>query len=141
MKMNVQIERVNDNVLLKAENESGNTIHLDGSEKVGGVNGGFRPMQLLLAGIGGCSAIDVISILKKQRQEIKGVRISVDGEREDGKTPSPFTAIHLHYELIGTFDTAKAERAVQLGVEKYCSVGVMLEKTARITYDLEILDA
>ena len=74
MKMQVNLERVNDAVLFKAENDSGNKISIDGSDKIGGIDGGFRPMQLLLAGIGGCSAMDAVSILKKQKQDLKGVK-------------------------------------------------------------------
>jgi putative redox protein len=136
--MRVTMRRANDSVLFCADNDIGNSIFIDGSSKVGGVDGGFRPMQLLLAGIGGCSAIDVVSILKKQRQNIEDVEIVVDGQREEDATPSVFKEIHLHYVLYGELDTAKVERALELGIEKYCSVGEMLKKTATVTYDYEI---
>ena len=97
-------------------------------------------MQLLLAGIGGCSAIDVINILKKQRQTLTGLSISVEGERESGKTTNVFTKIHLHYVLSGELDLRKVERALELGVNKYCSVGEMLKKSAGITYSYEVQD-
>ena len=136
--MQVNLERINDAVLFKAENESGNVLKIDGNEKIGGVGGGFRPMQLLLAGIGGCSALDAVSILKKQKQDLKGVEILVTGDRIKGKTPSVFSEIHLHYILTGDLEEKKVARALQLAVEVYCSVGEMLGKTANITYDYEI---
>jgi len=138
MQMQVNLERINDAVLLKAVNESGNEIHIDGNEEIGGVGGGFRPMQLLLAGIGGCSALDAISILKKQNQDLKGVTIEVTGERRKGKTTAVFSDIHLHYVLTGNLDEKKVSRALHLAVDVYCSVGEMLGKTATISYDFEI---
>ena len=139
--MAVRLERINEGVLFKAENENGNVIALDGSREIGGVDGGFRPMQLLLAAIGGCSALDAIAILKKQKQELEGFEIEVSGERTKGKTTSVFTSINLHYKLTGDLDEGKVARALQLAVEVYCSVGEMLAKTARVTYDYEIVSS
>ena len=136
--MEITMKRLNDTVLLEAQSGDGNRIRIDGSEKAGGVGGGFRPMELLLAGIGGCSAIDIINILKKQRQKLSDLGIRISGERESGKTPSVFKDIHLHYTLSGELDEKKVERALELGVRKYCSVGEMLGKTAKITYSYEI---
>ncbi len=124
---------------MEAENESGNSIRIDGSSAVGGVEGGFRPMQLLLAGIGGCASIDIIGILKKQRQEPRDFRVSVGGEREEEKVPAVFTKIHLHFTLTGDLDEKKVARAISLGVERYCSVGEMLGKTAEISHDFEVI--
>ncbi len=136
--LTVEMRRVNDAVLMEAENDAGNTIRIDGSAKVGGVDGGFRPMQLLLAGIGGCASIDIVEILRKQKQTPEDFRISVSGEREEGKVPAVFTKIHLHFTLKGYLDEKKVGRAIALGVEKYCSVGEMLGKTAEITHDFEV---
>ncbi|MCP4132944.1 MAG: OsmC family protein [bacterium] len=138
--MKVTISRKNKAVLMEAVDKSGSSLRMDGSELMGGVNGGFRPMQLLLAGIGGCSSIDILDILKKQRQDVKDFSLTVEGEREDGVAPSVFTKIHLHFMLTGSLDPKKVKRALNLGVEKYCSVGVMLQKTAAITYSFEIID-
>ena len=99
----------------------------------------MRPMQLLLAGIGGCSAIDVISILRKQRQPLEDIKVTVNGEREPNQVPSLFTKIHMHYELFGDLDEPKVARAISLSNEQYCSVGKMLEKTAEVTYDFTIV--
>ena len=136
--MKVNLRRLNDNVLFQAENENGNKFLIDGSAAIGGVNAGFRPMELLLAGIGGCSVMDIISILKKQRQDVRNVEIEVNGEREEGGDVSVFRKISLHFTLTGSIDENKAARAVELGVKKYCSVGRMLEKDAEISYTYAI---
>ena len=136
--MKVNLKRINNDVLFEAQNEVGSFIRVDGSVSVGGVEGGFRPMELLLAGIGACSAIDVIVFIKKQRQNLKDVTVFVEGERESGKYPAVFKKIHLHYVLEGILEHKKVERALEIGVNKYCSVGQMLKKTAEITYSFEI---
>ena len=136
--MQVTLKRINEAVLMEAENESGNTVRIDGGEKVGGVEGGLRPMQLLLAAVGGCSIVDIISILRKQRQDLAEVDITVSGEREDNAVPSVFTEIHVHYTFVGNLEADKVARAVELGIEKYCSVAEMLKHTATITHSHEI---
>jgi putative redox protein len=124
---------------MKAINEEGAELHIDGAEKVGGENKGFRPMQLILAGLGSCSAIDIISILKKQKQPLEDIRILIDGEREKDKIPSLFEDIHIHFILKGKLDEKKVKRAVDLSMNSYCSVTKILEKTAKITYSFEIV--
>ena len=137
--MQIKVERIDQDFQMEAVNEDGNKVILDGSPAIGGHNSGMRPMQLLLAGVAGCSAIDIISILRKQRQPLDDIKITVNGEREADKVPSLFTDIHLHYDLFGDIDEQKAKRAIELSVEQYCSVGKMLEKTANITYDYTIV--
>ena len=95
-------------------------------------------MQLLLAGIGSCSSIDIIHLLKKQRQQLDDIKITVTAEREKDTAPSLFTDIHVHFELYGPLDEKKVQRAVALSMDKYCSVTRILEKTAKITYDYTI---
>ena len=124
---------------MEAVNEQGNTLHMDASPDIGGTNSGMRPMQLLLAAFGGCSAIDLISILKKQRQDLKDLKIAVTGERETGVVPALYTEVHAHLKLYGELDPEKVEKAVSLSVEKYCSVAKTLEKTAKVTYSFEIV--
>jgi putative redox protein len=138
MEIKVDLERKNDAVLFEAVNEQGNRFLIDGTEKIGGVAGGFRPMQLLLAAIAGCSVMDIVSILKKQKQDIQDLKIETIGDREDDKTPSVYTGIHLLFKFTGELDEKKVARAVSLGVDKYCSVGEMLKKTAQVSYDIEI---
>ncbi len=137
--MKIDLQRKNKVVHLEAINEDGATVQIDGSPAVGGENKGFRPMQLLLAALGGCSTIDIVSILKKQRQEIEDIRIVVNGEREPNVEPSLFQDIHIHFALTGNLDEDKVRKAVDLSMQKYCSVAKTLEKTARITYDFEII--
>jgi putative redox protein len=124
---------------MEARNEQGNSIHIDASPDIGGGNNGMRPMQLLLAAMGGCSSIDIINILKKQRQDLKDIKITVTGEREKDAIPSLYTEVHVHFKLFGNLDHDKAEKAVVLSVEKYCSVAKTLEKTAKVTHSFEII--
>lgn len=89
--------------------------------------------------MGGCSAIDVVNILKKQKQDLKDIKITVTGEREKDAVPSLFTTVHAHYKLFGKLDKEKTAKAVSMAVEKYCSVAKTLEKTAKVTYSFEII--
>jgi putative redox protein len=135
----IDINRLNDGFHMEAVNEQGNTVHMDASPDVGGTNKGMRPMQMLLAAMGGCSSIDVINILKKQRQDLKDIKVTVTGEREKDAVPSLYTDVHAHFRLYGNLDADKAEKAIALSVEKYCSVAKTLEKNAKITYSFEII--
>jgi putative redox protein len=137
----IQLNRLNDAFHFEAINESGNKIHLDGSPDIGGSNQGMRPMQTLLAAMGACSGIDLINILKKQKQDLKDIKISVTGEREKDATPSLYTEVHAHFQLFGTLDKDKVNKAASLAVEKYCSVAKTLEARAKITYSVEIIPA
>lgn len=136
--MKIQLKRIDDAFHMEAMNESGNTVHTDGSPEIGGSNKSMRPMQLMLVGIGSCSSIDIIHLLKKQRQQLDDIKIDVTSEREKDKVPSLFTKIHLHYDLFGPLDEKKVERACSLSMEKYCSVAKLLEKTAEITWSYKI---
>ncbi|MEM1135446.1 MAG: OsmC family protein [Bacteroidota bacterium] len=137
--MKIEISRLNQAYHMEASNDEGNTVSVDGSPEIGGEGKGMRPMQLVLSAIGTCSAIDVISILKKQKQDLKDLKITVDGEREKDAIPAVFTKIHLHFKLFGDLDCNKVEKALKLSVEQYCSVGKMLEKTAVVTYGYTII--
>jgi uncharacterized OsmC-like protein len=134
----ITLERQNQAVHLQALNEDGARIDIDGAPEIGGENKGLRPMQLLLAGLGSCSTMDIISILNKQKQDLADIRILIDGKREKGKTPSLFEDIHVHYILTGNLDEKKVKRAIDLSMNTYCSVKKIMEKTARITYSYEI---
>lgn len=136
--MKVEIKRINDSFHLEAINELGNKVHIDGAMDIGGGDLAFRPMQLMLAAVGGCSSIDVISILQKQRQEITDYHVTIEAEREKDKTPALFTTIHLHFALKGSLDKDKVERAIALSMDKYCSVVKIMEKTAIITSSFSI---
>jgi putative redox protein len=137
----IELSRVSDDFHLEAVNENGNNLHIDASPDIGGTNKGMRPMQLLLAAMGGCSSIDIINILKKQKQDLKDIKITVTGEREKEAVPSLYTEVHAHFKLYGNLDQDKAQKAVSLSVEKYCSVAKTLEATAKVTYSFEIIKA
>ncbi len=122
-----------------AESDSGHGIMLDGSPEIGGRNLGARPMEMVLMGLGGCTAIDVMVILGKQRQPVEDCWIELDAERADVAAPKVFTKIHVHYVIKGSgLDPKQVERAVKLSAEKYCSVSAMLKGSVDITYDFEI---
>lgn len=123
---------------MQAENEEDGLIRMDGSTSIGGLEGGFSPMQLLLAGAGGCSAIDIIGILEKQKQNLKDLKVEIEGDRQKKDTYSEFTTIHMHYIFTGDLDKQKVERAINLSLDKYCSVSKTLEKTSEITHSYEI---
>ncbi len=123
---------------MQAENEEEGLIRMDGSTSIGGLEGGFSPMQLLLAGAGGCSAIDIIGILEKQKQDLKDLKVEIEGDRQKKDTYSEFTTIHMHYIFTGDLDERKVERAINLSLDKYCSVSKTLEKTSEITHSYEI---
>lgn len=137
--MKIEINRLNEGFHLEAVNENGNVVHLDASPDIGGTNKGMRPMQLLLAALGSCGTIDIISILKKQREPLVDIKIIVTGEREKDVTPSPFTEAHIHFKLFGDLNEDKVRKAVSLSVDKYCSVAKTIEKTTKITHSFEII--
>jgi len=137
--MEITIQRLKEEAPfhLRATNESGNTADLDGALHLGGTNQGMRPMELLLSSVGSCTTMDIIHLLRKQRQELRDIKASLKGDRPDTH-PMVFTHIHLHFDLYGDINPKKAERAVSLAVEKYCPALRMVEKVASITYDFEI---
>lgn len=118
--------------------DSGHTIAIDGPPDLGGENAGFRPMELILLGVGSCSAMDVMHILKKARQDVRGCRIEIDGTRADTE-PKVFTDIHLRFIVNGIdLKEKQVARAVQLSAEKYCSASIMLAASVNITHDYRI---
>src|SRR3982751_4556548 len=123
----IQLSRVHGDFGFEATDQNGHSIKMDSSPESGGENFGVRPMQMLLMGLAGCSAIDVISILKKQRQEVKDYKMIVHGEREKGKEPSLWKSINIEFHIYGDVDEDKANRAAELSMEKYCSVSATLK--------------
>ena len=136
--MHIELNKVDGIFHFAAQNESGNTVDIDASPSIGGTGKGARPMELLIMGLGGCSAIDIINILQKQKIEVGDFKIKIDAEREPDAVPSLFKKIHVNFILKGNIDQTKAQRAADLSMEKYCSVAKTLEKTATITYSLTI---
>ena len=118
---------------------SGHRVTMDVAPEVGGRNLGLRPMEMVLLGLGGCTAIDVLHMLRKGRQPITDMRVELDAERA-ADVPKVFTRIHLHFVLTGAgLDPHKIERAINLSASKYCSASMMLNKTAEMTHDFEIV--
>jgi len=124
-----------------AESGSGHAVVMDASPDVGGRDMGARPMEMVLMGAGGCSAIDVVHILRKARQDLVDCVVELDAQRADDD-PKVFTRIHMHYVVTGrNLNPAQVERAIKLSKEKYCSATIMLAKTAEVTSDYEIREA
>lgn len=120
-------------------NADGNIIHTDGSAAIGGEGKGVRPMELLLMGAASCSTIDIVIIMKKMKQPMEDIEVSVRSEKKQMDGYSEYSLIHLDYTFYGPVEEKKARKAVSLSLEKYCSVSKMLEKTAKITFDVKIV--
>lgn len=121
--------------------DSGHEITIDGPPAIGGENAGMRPMEMILLGVGGCSAMDVMHILKKARQDVTDCRIELSGTRAE-TDPKVFTDIHLHFVVTGNELSAKhVARAVSLSAEKYCSASIMLQASVNITHSHEAVAA
>ncbi|MGR6872766.1 OsmC family protein [Pseudomonas sp. HK3] len=138
--MKARIKWVQD-VMFLGESGSGHSVVMDGPEDLGGRNMGVRPMEMLLMGLGGCTSFDVMSILKKSRQDVVDCVAELDAERADA-VPSVFTKIHVHFTVTGRgLKEAQVKRAVALSAEKYCSASIMLEQGGvEITHDYEIVE-
>ena len=123
-----------------AESGSGHAIVMDGAPEAGGRNLGMRPMELVLAGTGGCTAFDVVLILKKGRHAVTGCEVSLKAERAE-TDPKVFTQVHFHYRVKGRqLKRDAVARAIELSKDKYCSASIMLAETAEITHDFEIIE-
>ena len=134
--MKVTLERINEDYLFEAKGASGIPVLID--NRVDDVVNGSSPMELLLMGIGGCSAIDIILILKKQRQEITSYKTVVEGVRIEHKEARPFKEAKVIVYIEGKIDTAKAKRAAALSFDKYCSVSITLEPNVTINYEIHL---
>ena len=123
------------------QTESGHAVVMDGPPDSGGKNLGPRPMEMLLLGLGGCSAFDVVHILRKSRLDVRDCVAEIDATRAE-TDPKVFTKIHVHFIVTGfALDPKRVEQAVKLSAEKYCSASIMLGKVADITHDFEVLEA
>ena len=122
------------------ESGSGHAVVMDGAPESGGRNVGVRPMEMLLLGLGGCTAFDIVMILERMREKVTGLDIALEAERA-GEDPKVFTHVKLIYKVTGrNLKPANVERAVNLSAEKYCSATVMFEKTAKIEHSFEIIE-
>ncbi len=138
--MQVELIRIDKAFHFEAKGASGNPVQIDAAENIGGSNSGSRPMELLLMGLGGCTAIDVLLILKKQRQQVDNLKINLTGERVkiEGTEMSPFRKINIHFAFEGDINIEKAEKAISLSMEKYCSATAQFSPTAEITHTLSV---
>ncbi|MBN7797761.1 OsmC family protein [Parahaliea mediterranea] len=130
-----------DGAMFIGESGSGHSVVMDGPEDLGGRNMGFRPMEMLLLGVGGCSTYDVVGMLKKARQKVVDCRVELEAERADA-VPAVFTAINLHFVVTGVgLKESQVKRAVELSAEKYCSASIMLGAAGvAITHSHEIVE-
>ena len=137
--MNISVNWV-DGMLMVGKSHSGHSITMDGPPEIGGDNLGVRPMEMLLLGVAGCTMIDVVTTLKKMRQELTHFETKLSAERAD-EHPKVFTDIHIQFIVKGQdLDPKKVEKAITLSAEKYCSASIMLGKTASISHDFEIVE-
>ncbi|MFC3809710.1 OsmC family protein [Lacihabitans lacunae] len=138
--MKVELNRVDDAFHFEAKGASGIAVNIDAGENIGGHNQGARPMELLLMGLGGCTSIDVILILKKQRQALEDLKLEITGEREkiEGTEMTPFRKINIHFVFKGELDEKKVQKAIELSMEKYCSATAQFSSSAEITHTFSI---
>ena len=136
----IELDRKEGDFGFEAKDANGHTVKLDSNPESGGINFGVRPMQMLLMGLGGCSGIDIVSILKKQRQQVEGFHMDIEGEREAGVEPSLWKQVNIRFQLRGDIDLDKAKKACQLSMDKYCSVAETLRRAGTtLTWEVEII--
>ena len=136
----IELERKDGDFGFEAKDANGHIVRLDSSPETGGNNFGVRPMQILLMGLGGCSGIDIISILKKQRQQVDGFNMVIEGEREKGVEPSLWTNVNIIFEIKGQVDMEKAKRACELSMDKYCSIAETLKRAGtKLSWEVKVV--
>ena len=134
----IEVKRVDDAYAFIATDSNGNTARMDASSAIGGHDSGIRPMQSILMGLGGCGGVDIISILKKQKQAITEFKMIIEGERDHDKEPSLWKSVHIQFYFSGNVEKDKAEKAIALSLNKYCSVSATL-RAAGCTIDWTII--
>ena len=136
--MNINLIRKSGKFNFEAENESGFTVELDAKPAIGGEGKGFRPMEMLLIGLGGCSGIDMINVLTKQKEPLNDIKIAINATRKDEEMPPIFDVINIHFDLFGDLNVQKVERALAMTFDKYCSVSNILGRSATINFTYKI---
>jgi putative redox protein len=138
----IKMERKTGDYGFEAIDENDNTLHTDSSIENGGSNYGFRPMQMILASLGSCSAIDIVSILKKQKQTVEDIKIRIEGEREQKVIPSLWKSVNIFFEIHGNIDEEKVRKATALSMDKHCSVAETLRRGGtHITWHLNVINS
>jgi len=128
--MHVSLDQLGDAVQFQAHNESGYDFTIASTDEMEGVS----PMEMIALGVGGCSSIDILSILDKQRQAVDDFTVNVEGERATDEVPAVFRSLEVHYQVEGDVDPEKVQRAIELSLDKYCSVSHMLQASVPISY-------
>ncbi|MEQ7800441.1 OsmC family protein [Pedobacter sp. ASV1-7] len=136
--MEINLVRKSGKFNFEAENSSGFTVELDAKPAIGGEGKGFRPMEMLLIGLGGCSGIDMVNVLTKQKEPLDDVKISIKATRKDEEMPPIFDVIDIHFNLYGALSVTKVERALNMTFDKYCSVSNILGRSATINFTYTI---
>jgi len=136
--MNINLIRKSGKFNFEAENDGGFTVELDAKAAIGGEGKGFRPMEMLLVGLGGCSGIDMVNVLTKQKEPLDDIKIAINATRKDEEMPPIFDEIDIHFDLYGDLNTAKVERALSMTFDKYCSVSNILGRSAKINFTYKI---
>jgi putative redox protein len=136
--MEINLIRKNDKFNFEAENPAGEKVQLDAKPEIGGEGKGFRPMEMLLVGLGGCSGIDVVNVLTKQKEPLKDIKINIKATRRDEEMPPIFKEITIHFDLYGALSIPKVERALDLTFDKYCSVSNILGRSATLNFSYTI---
>jgi putative redox protein len=136
--MEINLARKNKKYHFEAENTEGQTVGIDANPAIGGEGKGFRPMEMLLVGLGGCSGIDMINVLTKQKEPLDDVKIKITATRKDNEVPAIFEEINIHFDLFGELSIPKVERALDLTFEKYCSVSNIIGRSAKINFSYAI---
>ncbi|MBY0244805.1 MAG: OsmC family protein [Sphingobacteriaceae bacterium] len=136
--MEINLSRKSGLFNFEATNESGFKVELDANPSIGGQGKGFRPMEMILVGLGGCSGIDMVNILSKQKEIITDLKIKINATRKTEEMTAVFDVVNIHFDLFGNLNTQKVERALALTFEKYCSVSAILSHTATINFSYKI---
>lgn len=136
--MLIKLRKLKESLHFEAMNEAGRTVEMDAKASAGGTGQAMGPMETLISALGGCSSIDIVLLLKKFKQDLKDIQVEIQADRDPVQIPSLFIKIHAHYHLFGDLDPKKAEKAISLSIDKYCSVSQILKKTVPITYSFTI---
>ena len=136
--MEINLVRKSGKFNFEASNETGFTVELDAKAAIGGEGKGFRPMEMMLVGLGGCSGIDMVNVLTKQKEPLNDIKIQIKATRKDQEVPPIFEVIDIHFELFGALSVPKVERALQMTFDKYCSVANILSRSATINFTYTI---
>lgn len=136
--MEINLIRKSGKFNFEAINSGGFTVELDANPTIGGTGKGFRPMEMLLIGLGGCSGIDMVNILSKQKEPVNDIKINIQATRKEGEVPAIFEVIDIRFDLYGELSVQKVERALQMTFDKYCSVSNILERSATINFTYTI---